>query len=240
MSFNNTRAADLNSLVMQANKAYTVGQYYYAIDLYDSILKSGYASSGLYYNLGNAYFKSNQMPYAILYYEKAKKLSPSNDNINFNLNLANTLITDKIDEIPRLFYERWWQALYSLFSADLWAKISIITVFLIFIFLAIYLISNLVFLKKISFSLSIIFLIISVFSVIFAQKQYNHSFKDQAGIVFSPRIIAKSSPDENSIDLFVIHEGTKVQIKDNLGDWSEIKLANGNRGWIKKSLIKPI
>ena len=239
--FNTTRAADnYKNIAGQAYKAYSDGQYYYAIDLYDSILKNGVASSAIYYNLGNAYFKTNQLPFAILYYEKAKKLSPSDDNINYNLNLANSLITDKIDEIPRLFYERWWHSVFSAFSSDAWAKISIVMIFLFFIFLAIYLISNAVLLKKLSFSLSVIFLLISAFTIIFAQKQYNHAFKEQAGIVFSPRLTAKSSPDENSIDLFVIHEGTKVQIKDNLGDWCEIGLANGNIGWIKRDIIKPI
>lgn len=238
----NTAGAGNNYIKLseQANKAYIDGQYYFAIELYDSILKEGYASAGLYYNMGNAYFKTNQLPYAILYYEKAKKLSPSDDNISFNLNLANTLITDKIDEIPQLFYQRWWQSLYSIFSSDMWAKISIFAMFIVFIFLAIYLISNVILLKKISFLFFILFFVTTLFSLIFAKKQHNMAFREKTGIVFSPRLTAKSSPDENSIDLFVIHEGTKVFINDNVGEWCEIKIANGNIGWIKKSAIKPI
>ena len=240
-AFNPTRGAEsVENLAAKANKAYTEGQFYYAIDLYDSILKEGSASAALYYNLGNAYFKTNQLPFAILYYEKARKISPTDDNINFNLNLANSLITDKIEAIPQLFYESWWQALYSIFSADSWAKIAVFSAFLIFICLSIYLISNALFLKKMTFSLTLFFFVITIFNFIFAQKQFNLSFKNQTGIVFSSRITAKSSPDENSIDLFVIHDGTKVNIKDNIGDWSEIKLANGNIGWIKRSLIKLI
>jgi len=237
-----SRATNNNyrSIADSANKAYTEGQYYYAIELYDSILKDGYASAALYYNMGNAYFKTNQLPYAILYYEKAKKLSPADNNINYNLKLANTLITDKIDEIPLLFYQRWWQGLYNSFSADTWAKIAIACMFLVFVCLAIYLISNILIIKKTSFFIFALFLIVTIFSLIFAKKQNNLTFNDKAGIVFSPRITAKSSPDENSIDLFVIHEGTKVFINDKLGEWYEIKLANGSVGWIKKSTIKPI
>ncbi len=230
----------LQNIAQEAQKAYNEAQYFYAIELYDSIIQQGFTSASLYYNLGNAYFKSNQMPYAILYYEKAKILSPSDEHINFNLMLANTLITDKIDVLPQLFYERWWQAIYSMFSMDLWAKISIASIFLLFISMAFYLITNTLLIKKLSFWLCLVFVFITLFSLIFAQKQYNHTYKQQTAIVFSPRITAKSSPDENSIDLFVIHEGTKVSIKDNLGDWCEIKLANGNVGWIKRNLLKTI
>ena len=230
----------LQNIAQEAQKAYNDGQYFYAIELYDSIIQQGYGSAALYYNLGNCYFKTNQMPNAILFYEKAKKLSPADEQINFNLNLANTLITDKIDALPQLFYERWWQALYSMFFMDIWARITVTSVFLLFFSLAVYLITNTLFIKKLSFWLCLVFIIISVFSFIFAQKQYNHTFNRQAAIVFSPRVTAKSSPDDNSIDLFVIHEGTKVILKDNLGDWCEIKLANGNVGWIKRNLVKPI
>ncbi|OQA00353.1 MAG: hypothetical protein BWY70_00730 [Bacteroidetes bacterium ADurb.Bin408] len=229
-----------SDIAEKAQKAYADGQYHYAIELYDSILKQGYTSAALYYNIGNAYFKTNQMPYAIWYYEKARKLAPGDESINFNLNLANTLITDKIDALPKLFYVRWWQSTYGLFNTDTWAKISIILVFLIFIFLAFFLIARSVTFKKLSFFLTLTFFILAIFTLIFAGKQYSETYKQQSAIVFSPRITAKSSPDENSIDLFVIHEGTKVIIQDNLGEWCEIKLANGNVGWIKKSLVKTI
>ncbi len=235
-----TANGPFTGIAEQAQKAYSAGQYYYAIELYDSIIKQGYTSAALYYNIGNAYFKTNQMPYAIWYYEKAKKLSPGDESINFNLNLANTLITDKIDALPTLFYVKWWKATYSLFHADTWAKMSVVLIFLVCIFLALFLIARSVTFKKLSFFLCLTFFVLAVFTLIFANKQYRETYKQQSAIVFSPRITAKSSPDENSIDLFVIHEGTKVNIQDNLGEWCEIKLANGNVGWIKKSLVKPI
>lgn len=242
MSIGNYASASdsFNGIAEQAQKAYSAGQYYYAIELYDSIIKQGYTSAALYYNIGNAYFKTNQMPYAIWYYEKAKKLAPGDESINFNLNLANTLIPDKIDALPTLFYVRWWKATYSLFHTDTWAKMSVVLVFLVCIFLALFLIARSVTFKKLSFFLCLTFFVMAVFTLIFANKQYRETYKQQSAIVFSPRITAKSSPDENSIDLFVIHEGTKVVIQDNLGEWCEIKLANGNVGWIKKSLVKPI
>ncbi|MDD3876047.1 MAG: hypothetical protein PHT69_05465 [Bacteroidales bacterium] len=238
----NTHAEDnnLRRIADEAQKAYSEGQYMYAIELYDSILNTGNVSSNLYYNIGNAYFKNNQMSHAIWYYEKAKQLSPSDEQINFNLNLANTLITDRIEAIPQLFYHRWWQALYSMYSADTWGIILIVVFFLFFIMLALYLLAKTIILKKIYFAFSIMFLSVSILIFLLANKQYNVQVKQQTAIVFSPRITAKSAPDENSIDLFVIHEGTKVFITDVVGEWYEIKIASGNVGWLKKSGVREI
>jgi len=224
----------------KATKAYTDGQFHYAIELYDSIINMGYVSAALYYNLGNAYFKTDHLPYAILYYEKAKKLDPSDDNIEHNLIFANTLTTDKINELPLLFYQKWWQALYNKFTTDNWAIIFLIFTNLFILFFAIYLITNRLFLKKLSFFAFLLFFVISIFTIIFAQKQYNSTYKLKSAIVFTPRVTAKSSPDNYSIDLFVIHEGTKVYIREDMGEWYEIALANGNVGWISKKDVKII
>jgi len=231
---------DLKLLAEQAQQAYGNNQFHYVIELYDSILGMGYESAALYYNLGNAYFKNNQIPHAIWYYEKAKKLAPGDEQINFNLKLANTLITDNIEAIPLLFYERWWRAIYGIFTADIWAKIAIAFSFIAFIMLAIFLISRSTALKKTFFTFAMVGFFFTGLFVIFATKQYATTHKQQSGIVFSPRVTAKSSPDISSIDLFVIHEGTKVFISDKLGEWYEIRLANGNVGWIRANAVREI
>lgn len=234
------QTAQFQVLDKTAAEAYASGNYYYAIELYDSIYKQGLVSAPLFYNMGNAYFKTNQMPYAILFYEKALKIAPSDPQTQFNLNLANTLITDKIETIPLLFYQQWWLDIYTALSADSWAKTALVFISLFFIFLALYLVSGRIVLKKISFYLFIVMFGASALALTCARKQFKQTYNETSAIVFSPRVTAKSSPDDNSVDLFVIHEGTKVHINDYIGDWYEIRLANGNVGWIKKVTVKPI
>jgi len=230
----------LESIAQKAQTAYTEGHYVFAIELYDSILKTNNHSAALYYNLGNAYFKNGQMAYAIWYYEKAKKLAPNDDQIVFNINLANTLITDKIDVIPKLFYERWWIKMYAALPIDAWALLCIISFILVFIFFATYLVTKNLFIKKTTFYLSLLLLLTTGLFYAFAKNQKKHVHDEKAAIVFAPRVTVKSSPDLNSIDLFVIHEGSKVFITDKVGNWIEIKLANGNVGWINSNDVKTI
>ncbi len=230
----------LKQIAQIAQKAYSEGQYRYAIELYDSIISKGYASAALYYNIGNAHFKSEQMAYAIWYYEKAKKLAPGDEQIIHNLNLANTLITDNIEKIPMLFYERWWVNLYSMTTADNWGKIAIVLAFLMVSFFAAYLLSRVIRYKKIFFLMSFAALALFILSLTCAHKQYHNTYVKETAVVFAPRVTAKSAPDAGSIDLFVIHEGTKVWVKEILGDWYEIRLANGNVGWINKNSVRII
>lgn len=231
---------NLKKIARQANQAYSDGQYIFAIELYDSIINKGYVSAALYYNIGNAYFKNNQMAYAIWYYEKARKLDPGDAQINFNLNLANTRITDNIEAIPLLFYERWWRSLYSLTTADRWARLAILLAFAALALFAAYLLAQRISLKKLFFTLAVVCFVVMAFTLIFAQKQHERTHSQKAAIVFSPRVTAKSAPDAGSIDLFVIHEGTKVYIDEKIGEWYEIRLANGNVGWINKNSVRII
>ncbi len=235
LSANNNQA-----VIDTANLDYSKGLYDKAIDLYQKVINNGYDCAELYYNLGNAYFKTNDIPSAILYYEKAKKLKPNDDDINYNLKVANSKIIDKIDVTPEFFLKKWWRNLYNLYSVNAWAKISVSCVILFSILFLIYFLSKKITIKKISFYLGIVFLIIAISSLIFSYKRYN-SFKYQKeAIVFNPSVTVKSSPDENSVDLFVVHQGTKVKIIDKLGNWYEIKITNGSVGWLEDSTVKNI
>lgn len=224
----------------EAGKHYNEGDYQAALEIYQTVLDNGYESAELYYNLGNTYFKLKQIPKAILYYEKARKLAPHDDDIEYNLRIANTLITDKIEPLPRFFLYTWWDKLVIALSVDQWALVGVVAYFLLLLMVVVLLFSRQIWLKKLSFSFSILFLLVFLLSVILANQQYKYFLHRTEAIVFTPTVMVKSSPRENSTDIFVIHEGTKVTITNQVGEWYEIKIADGNKGWIKESDIEKI
>lgn len=236
----NSFAEDNAALIEKGNKAYTGKFYQQAIDCYLKVIASGYEAPELYYNLGNAYYKSEDYASAILYFEKAKKLKPADEDINFNLKVANTKITDKIDDVPDFFLIRWYNGIANLFSFNTWAALGIIMIVIFFSVLSVFLFSRILRVRKVSFWTSTVLFIITIIFFVFAQTQYNSINNTTEAIIFSPSVTAKSSPDSNSTDLFVIHEGTKVKVIDVIGEWSEIKIANGSLGWVNTSVFKII
>lgn len=232
--------AQFQADIDKANKAYKEGFFENAVSLYEKVVDQGYASSELYYNLGNAYFKSGEIPLAILNYERAKRLDPSNEDIDHNLQVANTRIIDKIDQLPALFYERWWDSLQQLLSADGWAIATISLTFIFFLTLAFFLLSRSLKLRKTLLGTSLFILVITILSLILSIQTYHESKNSNVAIVFAPSLPVKSSPEETGVDLFVIHEGLKVNIIDELSEWKEIKIANGSKGWVKKEALEII
>jgi len=233
-------AEDNAALLEKGNTAYKGKFYQQAIDCYLKITKSGFEAPELYYNMGNAYYKLNDYPSAILYFEKAKRLKPGDEDINFNLKVANTKITDKIDVIPDFFVVRWFKGLSDIFSYNTWAVLGIIMLIVFLGIFILYLFSRTLKIRKLAFWLSGIPLLFTAFSFVFAQTQYSALNNTTEAIIFSPSVTAKSTPDANSTDLFVIHEGTKVKVTDNVGEWCEIKIENGSKGWINASSFKVI
>jgi tetratricopeptide (TPR) repeat protein len=225
------------AILDEAKDAYMNEEYAYAAEKYEEIISLGYESPYLYYNLGNAYFKDNKFGRAILNYERAKKLAPSNEEIKHNLKIANERIVDKVEPVPLIFYERWWRSIVNWQNADNWAKTGIILLFLFLGAAALYLFARTIFIKKISFYIGLVIFFFCVSSFILASNYNKVNLSENTAIVMTMRSTAKSSPSENSNDVFVIHEGTKVKITNNLGQWTEIKLANGNVGWVKKEVL---
>jgi tetratricopeptide (TPR) repeat protein len=229
-------SASVNTdIIGQANTAYTQNKFNQAIDLYKQVIANGFESPELYYNLGNSYFKLKNYPSAVLYYEKARKLDPSNEKINFNIKVVNARIIDKIEELPKPFFKRWAAAFCEMFSLNVWALFSIVFLFLFFIFIAVYLLANLVSIRKLTFWAAWLFLVIALLSGANAYSQYRNIKTSDEAIIFEPTVNVKSSPDANSQDLFVIHEGTKVSITDKVGNWIEVRIANGSDGWIAET-----
>jgi tetratricopeptide (TPR) repeat protein len=233
-------AQDNEQLAAKAAKAYNNRHYSEAIGQYVKIIDGGYESYELYYNLGNAYFRNNETAEAILYYEKALKLAPNNEDIKHNIEVVNSKLNDKVEMVPELFYKRWWKMLLNMLDIDMLAVVNIILLTLSLISIAIYIAVSSIFIRKISFWAGISLMLL--FSVgVLAASQRNHYLTNQhEAIVFMPTVNIKSSPDENSKDIFVLHEGTKVKLLDIVAEWQEIRIANGSVGWIKTSDIRKI
>lgn len=233
-------ASEPESIYSEAEKAYSEGQYNNAIELYMQLLSLGYESANLYYNLGNACYKINDYASSILYFEKALKRDPGNPKIIHNLKVANAKIIDKIDAIPRPFYSKWPEKFRNIMNMDAWAISGLVFLMFFFIALSAHLMMNSVRHRKISLALTIVFILFSAASAYNAWGHYTGIKNSRSAIIFEQTVNVRSSPDENSKDIFVIHEGTKVNITDRLGDWIEIKIANGSDGWIPYESVREI
>ncbi len=229
-----------DSLIYKANEAYNQGLYDSAIATYTQALDRNLESYQLYYNIGNACFKNNDIPSAILYYEKAKKLAPTDEDVNFNLSIANSMIVDKIEKVPEMFYQKWWNYFYNMFDADTWTIISIVSWIILLLFIGTFILAKTRRTKKMSFYFGLLFLFTSVATFGLASQKYYYTKEHKEAIVFTPTVTAKSSPTRSAVDLFVIHEGTKVRIVDEVQGWVKIKLHDGSIGWLPGNAVKRI
>jgi tetratricopeptide (TPR) repeat protein len=229
--------ADNTALYNEANELYKKAEYQAAIEKYELVLKSNFVSGELYYNLGNAYFKTNQIPMAILCYERAKKLMPGDEDVAFNLSIANLKIVDKIEVMPRLFFYRWIDSLMNLFSFEGWAIVGIISIVLAMLFFVLFRITEAPGVRKLFFYSGLILVIFTLKAFWIANVQYNAATGENTAIIFTPTVNVKSSPVANGTNLFVLHEGTKVELLDKVGEWSKIKLSDGNQGWVETTVF---
>ncbi|MCX6254863.1 MAG: tetratricopeptide repeat protein [Bacteroidia bacterium] len=211
---------------------FTSGSYKEALQVWTDIYNSGSRSANLNYNIGNAYFKLNNIPDAILFYERAYLLNPSDENINYNLQIARTLIVDRFQEIPELFFVRWYNFMSLFLSTNTWAKVSIISFILSLLLLSLYIYSSRYRHKVLGFWLAVFLFILSAASLAFTLRNESLVYDSHKAIISSPLVSGKSSPDNSGNDLFVLHEGTKVSIEDEVGEWFEIRLSDGNKGWV--------
>ncbi|MBL7971673.1 MAG: tetratricopeptide repeat protein [Prolixibacteraceae bacterium] len=227
-------------LLQKANEHYTKEEFNKAIDLYNQILMSNMESPEVYFNLGNAYYKTNQYTLSILNYERAKLLAPDDEDIDFNLQVANQKVVDSIQELPGIFIVRWWNSLVNSQTTDTWAVMSIFGFILFLVMMGFYFFAKSVDVKRITFWSGCFLILFTIFTWSFAAKQKSRLVNHTYAIVMQPTVTVKSSPSEKGTNLFVIHEGLKVKITDKLGDWVEIRLADGNKGWLQSESIERI
>lgn len=229
-----------DELFDNANKLYSENNYIEALSNYKKLEEKGIESASLYFNIGNCYYKLDSINMAILYFERAKKLKPNDADIQHNIDYINQSYTDKIEELPQIFFSRWNQALIKLFGKSTWTYFSIITYLILLISIVIFFTNDKTKIKKNSLIISIIALGLSIFTSVYAYQEYKYQTKDNSAIIFTPTLNVKSSPDESSANLFVIHQGTKVFIIDKIDKWLNIKIKDGNQGWVKEENLKII
>ena len=224
----------------EADSAYVRGQYQQAISDYESLLKQG-TSAELYYNLGNAYYRIENIPEAVLNYERALLLSPGDRDIRFNLQIARSKTFDKIVPESEMFFVTWYRAMVNMMSVDGWARTALFALGLTIILLLVYLFADRLWLRKAGFFGGVALLILFAASNLFAWQQKQDLFNRKGAIIFAPSVTVKSTPAANGTDLFILHEGTKVVIIDgSMKDWKEIRLADGKEGWIESKQIRII
>ena len=222
------------------NRAYIAKQYEKAIGDYTKVLNSGKENTVLYYNLGNSYFRILNFPKAIIFYEKALKLDPGNQDAKYNLTIANSKIVDKIEFVPDIFYSRWWHAFLNVFNADTFALLTILLLSVSVFFWAVYLMNSKKSYRIAGSWLAGLFLLFFLIFFIASGQKKKQIVSNSEAIVITPTLNVKSSPDQSSNDVFVIHEGTKVLLLDTIAEWQEIRIANGSIGWIPVTEIEKI
>lgn len=224
-----------------ADNEYLKGNYQQAIKDYEDILKGGKVNADIYYNLGNAYYRMDNITHAVLNYERALQLSPGDKDIRFNLQMARSKTIDKIAPESEMFFVTWYRSLVSFTSVDGWAYTSLVCLIASLVLLLLYLFASPVALRKLGFYGGMVTVVLFLLSTLFAFQQ-KIQFDNRCGaIVIAPSVTVKSTPQQAGKDVFTIHEGTKVTITDNtMHDWRGIKLDDGREGWIQTSRIEII
>ncbi len=226
-------------LFQKANEYYEQKAFQKAIKYYESVVDKGYEAPILYYNLGNAYYKTKQIAPAILNYERAKQLAPGNEDIKHNLRIANLQTADEVEETPEIFLVEWWRQNIASISPNQWARTGIAFMWLAFGSGVLFLFSNGVW-RKIGFFGGIVMVALSLLLTLASFLKYQQMQEESHGIVFAQNTYVKSSPDAESTDVFIVHEGLKVELLDEQGKWQQIRLEDGKVGWLKKDAVKVI
>lgn len=229
----------VEQLFNKANDAYANKKYADAINIYEQVIDSGYVSAELYYNLGSAYYKTDNISFAILNFERADKLSDDED-IDHNLAVARLKTIDKVTPVEQIFIVDWLDAIRDNQNSAGWSYWTIIFIWIVFAFFALLIFSRSTSIKKISFLGIVTSLMLFSVSFYFAYSTNEREYVKQFAILTSPSAYVKSSPDDKSQDLFILHEGVKLEVLDRVGDWNKIRLDNGEVGWIDKSSFRPI
>ena len=228
------------SAMKLANDLYSSGNYSDAAKYYEKALNTEGVAAELYYNLGNAYYKSNETGKSILNYERALRLDPSYDDARTNLELAQLKVVDNIVQTPTFFVGRWVESLIKILTSNQWIILSFLLFLVCLILVFLFIFAPSLFIRRFSFYLGVTLLIISLITFVFSGIRKDQLVNHRDAIVMTGVVTVKSSPDRSGTDLFQLHEGTKVSIKSTLGKWTEIKLGNGNIGWVEQENIEKI
>ena len=232
--------AHANVTKAEADSAYAKEQYQQAAMEYEALLKNG-VSAELYYNLGNAYYRMDNITKAVIAYERAWLLSPGDKDIRFNLQMARSKTIDKITPESEMFFVTWYRSLVSLQSVDAWARLALIALVATIVLALVYLFSDRIWLRKVGFFGGILLLFIFLASNLLAWQQKRGLDHRTGAVVISSAVSVKSTPSKNGTDLFILHEGTKVTITDStMKEWRQVRVADGKEGWLETKEIEVI
>ena len=223
-----------------ADRAYRIADYEQAASLYEEVLASGFASPDLYYNLGNTYYRLDRFGLAILNYERALRLRPGMSDARDNLALANSHTVDRIAELPRLFVVNRYIALITRISPSSWRVITLLFFILCLADVTVITLSRNVTLRKSALAVAIAAAVLFILSLILMVASIRHFNARSEAIVMEPSVTVKSSPELQSADKLILHEGTKVTISESLSGWHKITLSDGTTGWCESSAIEQI
>jgi len=222
----------------QATTAYNEAAYEKAIDLYTSILEDGQHSAALYYNLGNSYYKLNDIPNSIYFYEKALLLAPNDAEIKNNLGYAQQMTLDAIDTLPETGLARFYKKITNALSFDQWAYTAVAFMFLFVLLYILFYYFRYSSRKRWAFIGSLVCLFTSLVTLAFAYIAYEDFNADRPAIIFADEIEIQAEPNAASDAVFVLHAGTKVNIVEELNDWKKIMLTDGKTGWVSAEHLK--
>ncbi len=230
-------ANNLDDLFQKANEAYRAENYQEAVETYRKILAQGFENFEVYYNLGNAYYRLNQIGEAVLYYEKAKQLDPNDPDLMHNLELVNLRVIDRIETPPRFFLFDWWDGIKNFYSIYQLRNV-VILLFVVSVFLLIgwFFVRNYRLRQWVlsTFSVLAILTIFWIYIFFIRIQEYQENRK---GVVLTPTVTVFSAPDENSTEVFVLHEGIKVTLEEQRARWMEISLPDGKTGWMESQVL---
>ena len=223
-----------------ADAEYQKGNYQQAITDYEELLKTG-VSADVYYNLGNAYFRTDNITRAVLCYERAHLLSPGDEDINFNLQFARNKTIDKLAPASEMFFVTWYKNIVNFTSIDTWAKTAVLAIIMALVLALVYLFAPQMAVRKLGFFAGIACFVLFVLANIFAYQQEQQLMSRKGAIVTAPTVNVKKTPSHQSTDSFVLHEGTRVDITDKtMKGWRGIILSDGREGWIETKQIEEI
>ena len=232
------RATNVDALKQQADKAYNDQHYQKAIPLYKAILKQG-TNADVLYNLGNAYYRTDSITKSIIAYERALLLSPSNRDIRFNLQMAREKTVDKITPQSEMFFITWYKSLMSLSSVNGWAYIALFSLAVTLVLTLCWIFCPQIWLRKTGFFGGLLAIFVFCIANIFAYHQYRQLSIRSGAVVIAPAVTVRSTPSMSGTELFVLHEGTRVEITDDsMHGWKSVRVADGKEGWIEASQVE--
>lgn len=234
------QSQSLQEISQRADSAYQAEDFNEAVTLYSQLADS-VTNATIYYNLGCAYYRTDDVAHAILWLERALQLEPGNEDIRFNLEFVRDNTIDRITPRHEMFFISFWRSIVQMMSLDQWAMTCLACFVAALLLLLLFIYAHNLTVRKIAFALCIVFSLVTLVGNVCAFQQRYYAQHRNSGVITAPSVSVKSTPSDSGNDLFVIHEGTTIEVQDSsMKEWCEIRIADGKVGWIRKSTFERI